>query len=98
MSDRDAAATLQAELTKKLRQHIDESDASHADAVRRDFVVLAEDYRTLQLMDDLPEHADGAYSAWRQLAPELTDAVSRQQLLGILAEAYAQAGQPNGAR
>ncbi|MEL6949558.1 MAG: hypothetical protein AAGM16_05455 [Pseudomonadota bacterium] len=98
MSDRGAAATLQAELTKKLRQHIDDAEALRADALRRDFAVLAEDYRTLQLMDELPGHADGAYSAWRQLAPELTDAVSRQQLLGILAEAYAQAGQIGGAR
>ncbi|MEO0616657.1 MAG: hypothetical protein AAFY69_11055 [Pseudomonadota bacterium] len=98
MSDRGAAGTLQAELTKKLRQHIDGADAASADALRRDFAVLADDYRTLQLMDELPEHADAAYSAWRQLAPELTDAVSRQQLLGILAEAYAQAGRPPGAR
>ena len=98
MSDRGAAATLQADLTKKLRQHIAAAEASRADALRRDFAVLAEDYRTLQLMDELPGHADGAYSAWRQLAPELTDAVSRQQLLGILAEAYAQAGQIGGAR
>ena len=97
MSSRDAAATLQAELTRKLRQHIDDTDPARADAVRRDFVVLSEDYRTLQLMDELPEHADGAYSAWRQLAPGLTDAVSRQQLLGVLTAAYAQAGQPGGA-
>ncbi|MEL6199031.1 MAG: hypothetical protein AAFR09_02370 [Pseudomonadota bacterium] len=98
MGDRSAAATLQAELTEKLRQHIDDTDPSRADTVRRDFVVLAEDYRTLQLMDELPGHAEGAYSAWRQLAPDITDAVSRQQLLGVLAESYAQAGRPRGAR
>ncbi|MEO0344648.1 MAG: hypothetical protein AAF229_00200 [Pseudomonadota bacterium] len=98
MSERNAAATLQAALTEKLRQHINDADASRAETLRRDFVVLAEDYRTLQLMDELPGHADGAYSAWRQLAPELTDAVSRQQLLDILAEAYAQAGGPGSAR
>lgn len=91
-----AAAKLQAELTRNLRQHIDDTDPQRVDDARREFVVLGEDYRTLQLMDELPEHADGAYAAWRHLAPGLSDVVSRQQLLGILAESYTQAATPVG--
>lgn len=86
----DAEAALQAELTRKLRQRVDEAGADGAQ-LRATYQALAEDYRTLALMDELPEHADGAYAAWQQLTPGLAEAASRQQLLAVLAASYSDA-------
>lgn len=86
----EAASSLEAELTRKLRQRVDAAGADRAQ-IRATYQALAEDYRTLTLMDELPEHADGAYAAWQQLTPGLADAASRQQLLAVLAAAYSDA-------
>lgn len=65
--------------------------------MRAAFRALAEDYRTFRLMDELPAHADGAHSAWRELVPELSEAVSRRQLLTLLEAAYREAIAPSSA-
>ena len=87
----DAAAALRARLVEALRRRLAEAAPGQADALRTEFGVLAQDYRTFRLMDELPAHADGAHSAWRELVPELTDAVSRRQLLELLEAAYREA-------
>lgn len=90
----DAAQVLRSQLVDALRQRINEAAPESADELRAEFRVLAQDYRTFRLMDEVPAHADGAHSAWRELLPELTDAVSRRQLLALLEAAYLEAVAP----
>ena len=91
MTTDDAAASLRSRLVDSLRQRLYESAPDEADALRAEFRALAQDYRTFRLMDELPAHADGAHSAWRDVVPELTESVSRRKLLEVLEAAYLEA-------
>lgn len=91
MTTDDAAASLRSRLVASLRQRLDDAAPDEVDALRAEFRALAQDYRTFRLMDELPAHADGAHSAWRELVPDLAESVSRRQLLEILERAYREA-------
>lgn len=91
MDSDDAAATLRSRLVAALRERLVAEDPDAAGDLRAGYRALAQDYRTFRLMDELPAHADGAHSAWRDLVPELSDAVSRRQLLELLEAAYLEA-------
>lgn len=91
MTSDGAAASLRSRLVASLRQRLRDAPATEADALRTAFRALAEDYRTFRLMDELPAHADGAHSAWRELVPEYPEALSRRQLLELLETAYREA-------
>ncbi len=95
MTQDDAAASLRSRLVASLRQRIDEAAPDAAQSLRAEYRALAEDYRTFRLMDELPAHADGAHSAWRELVPELSEAVSRRRLLEVLERAYLEALAPS---
>lgn len=95
MTTDDAAASLRSRLVDALRQRLHEAGPDAIDALRAEFRALAQDYRTFRLMDELPEHADGAHSAWRELVPDLPESVSRRQLLEVLEAAYLEALGPS---
>ena len=88
MPETRSEASLRERLVRELGERLAAADPGDAAAMRQQYRVLSEDYRTLALMDELPAHADGAHAAWRELVPDAPEAVSRQQLLGVLSDAY----------
>ncbi len=91
---REASRALRTELVARLRAAAQPtSDDTDPAQRRRHYAVMSEDYRTLALMDELPDHAEGAHAAWRQLVPDAPDMLARGELLTLLADAYAEAAE-----